>query len=796
MKKILFATLLSTCVIAQEATLHATQTNSDLSQLLFKGFKYRFVGPLRGGRVNAVVGHPTEKTVFYAGYTGGGVWKTEDGGNNWMNLSDGQIKKGSIGAIDISRSDPSVLFVGTGEHAYRGDVSHGDGAYKSIDGGKTWTHVGLKDTRQIARVLIHPKNPDVVYVAAIGHFAGPNKERGVFRTTDGGKTWEQVLFQDENSGAIDLEMDMTKPDVLFAATWDFHRYPWGVRSGGTGSRIYRSMDGGDHWEEITKNSGLPRAKVRERIGLALSESKPGRVWTLISSDAGRGLFRSEDYGETWTKMTEDIRLFARVYYYMHIVADPQDADRVYVPGEYFFVSKDGGKHFDVVPTQHYDHQDLWIDPTDNRRMIDGSDGGAQISFNQCKSWSTLFNQPTAQIYTLTVDNRFPYYLYGSQQDWGSVAVSSRPRFKELAGGDEYETANSEGGYTAVRPDNHNILYVGDHHWMFRSDLESGYHQYITPRDDNYYGWGTADIEHRIFWTFPILLSPHNPNVLYMGSQYVLKTTNEGDTWETISPDLTLADPKTMELTPFYGRDISANGPYWGPLTRDSNGDNWYATIYTIAESPLKEGLIWTGSDDGLVYVTLNDGKKWRNVTPKNLPECTLVSRIEPSPFDPGTAYFAATRYKVDDLGIYLYKTTNYGKGWKAITKGIDKEDFVRVVRADPVRRDLLFAGSETGIYVSFDDGSNWQRIQQNLPHVPVYDMKIKKGDLAIATHGRGFWILDDLSLLRQWDEKQVHENVHLYKPRSTVRYRGRSGKRYNEQGRNEQICVELEIPRC
>lgn len=741
--------------------------DSSVERDVSQAMTWRFVGPMRAGRVNGVVGHPTNKTVFYAAYTGGGVWKTPDGGNNWTNISDGHIKKGSVGAIDISQSDPDILYVGTGEHALRGDVSHGDGVYKSTDGGDTWVNVGLNDTRQIARVVIHPEDPDIVYVAAIGHFTGPNRERGVFKTTDGGKSWQHVLYQDDDSGAIDLVMDRKRPNILFAATWEVRRFPWGIRSGGAGSRIYRSTDGGDSWTDITENPGLPQATVRERIGLALTESKPGRAWALIRSDGGKGLYRTEDGGDTWEFLTEDIRLFARPYYYMHLIADAADAERVYVATEFLMMSDDGGENFEPMETEFDDHHDLWVDPNDSNRIVDGNDHGALISFDRGAHWSHADKQPTAQIYTLSVDNRFPFFMYGSQQDWGSIAVSSRPKRQRVGTSNEYETARSEAGHTALDPDNPDVLFVSDHHWMYKHDRRTGYDQFISPSEELYYGWGTADMRYRFFWTFPVIWSKHS-GALYTGSQYVHKSTDEGDSWQVISPDLTAAEPETMELTPLYGRDVSANGPYWGPLTRDSNGDNWNATIYTIAESPIREGLIWTGSDDGLVHVTRNGGETWKNVTPRTLPKRTLVSRIDASHHDEGTAYVAATRFKVDDFGIYLYKTDDYGETWTEITDGIDKDDFLRVVREDPGRAGVLYAGSETGVYLSLDDGANWHRIQGNLPHVPVYDMQIAQGDLAIATHGRGFWVLDDISVFQQMSDTTVSE-THLYKPRIAYR---------------------------
>jgi len=730
---------------------------------------WRFVGPMIGGRVNAVVGHPTKLTVAYAGYTGGGVWMTTDAGSSWQNISDGYIRTGSIGAIDISPSNPDILYVGTGEHALRGDVSHGDGVYKSTDGGATWTHVGLTETRQISRVIIHPTDPDTVYVGAIGHFAGPNPERGVYRTQDGGKTWKQVLFQDERSGVIDLEMDRERPEFMYAATWEVQRFPWGIWSGGEGSRIYRTKNGGDTWEEITHKPGMPRAKVRERIGLTLTEAKKGRVYALISSDAGKGLYRTDDGGDNWKFMTDDVRLFARAYYYMHITADPSIADRVYVSAEELFRSNDGGATFEDINREYSDHHDLWIDPEDSHRLIDGQDHGALLSYNGGKTWSANDNQPTAQLYSLTTDNQFPYWLYGHAQDWGSYKVSSRPRGARNGNAYEYRTGNSEGGYTALDPDNPNILFLSNHHWMHRVNLRTGDYAYVSPRDELHYGWGTADQKFRFFWVFPVIWSQHN-GTLYAGSQYVHKSEDEGNSWQVISPDLTAAEAETLEKTPLRGRDTSDNGPYWGPLTRDSNGDNWNATIYTIAESPLQAGLIWTGSDDGLIHVTTNDGKTWHDVTPPDLPTRTIVSRIDASPIDPASAYAAAMRYKVDDMSPIIYRTNDLGKTWTRIVEGIPDDDFVRVVRADSIRQGLLFAGTETGVYFSLNDGDRWLRMQSNLPHVPVHDMQVKNGDLVIATHGRGFWVLDDISVFRQFPDSSPVQ-THLFEPRDSHRYR-------------------------
>jgi len=731
--------------------------------------RWRMVGPSRGGRVVAVAGDPVNKMTFYQGATGGGVWKTDDGGLNWRNISDGSFHTGSVGAIAVAPSNPGVVYVGMGEACIRGNASYGDGVYKSMDGGKTWSHLGLEATRQIARVRINPTNPDLVYVAALGDPWGPSPDRGVYRSKDGGRTWEKVLFRSNDAGAIDLVMDPTNPDVMFASTLDLRRYPWGFTSAGPGTALYKTTDGGTTWKELTSNSGLPPG-TKGRIGVAIAPSQPNRVWAIIDAEIGKkGVYRSDDGGATWKHLTDDADLTQRPWYYDHIFADPKNPDVVWVLNVDFWKSTDGGEKFVQAPVPHGDNHDLWIDPADPQRMIEGNDGGATITFNGGRSWSTQLNQPTAQLYHVAADNAFPYRLYAAQQDNTTISVPGRSDFGRITL-QEWETVGGgEDGYVAPSLNDPNVVYAADHHFLDRYDRRTHQTRDISPNPETQYGWGAADINYRFWWTYPVMVSPHDPKTLYVTSQYVHRTTNEGQSWEIVSPDLTRHDPKTLEHTPSYSHPEP--GEYWGPITREAYGPEWYATIFAFAESPAKAGLLWAGSDDGWVHVSQDNGKTWTKVTPPDLPEFALISIIDPSPHDPAVAYVAATRYKLQDNKPYLYKTADYGKTWTKITTGIPDWDFTRVIREDPQRRGLLYAGTETGVYVSFDDGGHWQSLQLNLPIVPVHDLLIKDGDLLAATHGRSFWILDDVALLRQFDQPALSEPVHVFKPRATVRFR-------------------------
>ncbi|MBX5446102.1 glycosyl hydrolase [Sphaerobacter sp.] len=706
-------------------------------QELLGATRWRLAGPYRGGRVVAVAADPVDPLTFYFGACAGGVWKSTDAGATWRNISDGFFKTASVGAIAVSEADPNVIYVGMGESCIRGNVSHGDGVYRSDDAGATWRHLGLAETRHIARVRIHPKNPDLVYVAAFGHAFGPNEERGVFRSKDGGQTWEKVLYRDENTGACDLSMDPNNPRVLYAAMWEARRSPWSLVSGGEGSGIFKTTDGGDTWVELTNNPGLPQG-LKGRIGVAVSPAKPDRVWALIEAKDG-GLFRSDDGGATWTRLSDNPELRQRPWYYMHIFADPVNPDVLYVLNLRFWKSIDGGATYIGIPTPHGDHHDLWIDPKNPKRMIHGNDGGACVSLDGGVTWSSIYNQPTAQFYHVTTDTQFPYRIYGAQQDNTTLSIPSYSDRGVITADDTYPVGGGESGYIAVRPDDPNIVYAGSYaSRMTRYDHRSRQEVDITVWPDDPIGYGAESMKYRVQWTFPIHLSPHDPNVLYVGANHLLRSTDGGQSFEEISPDLTRGEPETLK-------------PSGGPITKDNVSTEFYGTIFAFAESPVQQGVLWTGSDDGLIHVSRDNGKTWENVTP-DLPEWALISIIEASPHDAATAYVAATRYKLDDFRPYLLKTNDYGKTWQPITNGIPEDDFTRVIREDPVRRGLLYCGTETGLYVSFDDGANWHRVTGNLPVVPIHDLVIHDTDLILATHGRSFWVLDDLSALRAWPD--------------------------------------------
>jgi photosystem II stability/assembly factor-like uncharacterized protein len=724
---------------------------------LLKPLEFRSIGPYRGGRVVAVAGDPVHKNVFYFGSTGGGVWKTEDAGLFWVNISDGYFKRASVGAIAIAASDPNVIYVGMGECCIRGNVSHGDGVYKSTDGGRSWTHLGLERTRNISRVRVHPRDPNLVYVAALGHVHGPNPERGVYRSKDGGKTWERILFRNEKTGAIDLSMDANNPRVLYAAFWETVRRPWELVSGGPGSGIFKSTDGGDTWTEITRAKGLP-AGVLGRIGIAASPAREDRVYAVIEAADG-AIFRSDDGGASWERASLERNLRQRAWYYHHIIADPQDADTVWILNVELWRSIDAGKTFERVTAPHGDHHDLWIDPNDHDRMINGNDGGGTVTLNGGRSWSTIYNQPTCEFYHVTTDTRVPYRVYGAQQDNTTISVPSRSTLSSILREDAIEIGGGESGYIAVRPDNPDVIFAGSYMGHFtRYDHRSGQQRNITVWPDWMLGWGAKDARYRFQWTFPILVSPHDPNTVYACGNRVFRSTDEGGSWTPISPDLTRNDRSKME-------------PSGGPVTKDNTGAEYYCTIFAFAESPLQQGLFWAGSDDGLVHVSRDGGKTWRNVTPKALPAWGTIRIIEPSPFSPGTCYVAAERYRHDDFQPYLFKTDDYGRTWTAIANGIPGDDFTRAIRCDPQRRGLLYAGTETGLYVSFDDGARWLRWQANLPHVPIHDLVVKDSDLVLATHGRGFWIFDDLTVLREWSREIEREAARVFTPRVTMHFR-------------------------
>ena len=727
---------------------------------LLKGLHYRLVGPFRGGRSAAVTGVPGKPNLFYFGATGGGVWRTSNGGTTWENISDGFFG-GSIGAVAVSESDPNVIYVGGGEVTVRGNVSHGDGMWKSTDAGKTWKHIGLEDTRHIPRVRIHPKNPDIVYAAALGHLYAPNKQRGVFRSTDGGATWKKVLFINDEVGAVDLILDPNNPRILYASTWRVKRTPYSMESGGPGSGLWKSTDSGDTWQEITKAKGLPQGTLGI-IGIAVSPVNSERVWAIIEAEEG-GIFRSDNAGKTWTKINSDRALRQRAWYYTRIYAGTKNFDEVYVVNVGLHRSSDGGKTFSAIRTPHGDHHDLWIDPNEPSRLIVGDDGGAQVSFDHGASWSTYHNQPTAQFYRVVTDNAFPYRIYGAQQDNSTVRIRSRGEGPSITERDWEATAGGESGHIAVNPKDPDIVYGGSYGGLLvRTNHRTHEARDINVWPDNPLGHGAADLKYRFQWNFPIFFSPHDANTLYAAGNVLFKTTDEGQTWTPISPDLTRNDKSKL-------------GPSGGPITKDNTAVEYYCTIFAALESPLEKGVLWCGSDDGLVHVSRDAGKNWSKVTPPELPPWTMINSLEAHPTQKGGLYLAATSYKLDDFHPYLFKTTDYGKTWTKIVAGIKDDHFTRVVRADPKRPGLLYAGTEQGMYISFDDGGHWQRFQLNLPIVPITDLAIKDDDLIVATQGRSFWVLDDLSTLHQMKREIADQPLHLFQPRPAYRLGGHGG---------------------
>src|SRR5208337_1407410 len=734
-----------------------------LGDPLFRGMKYRSIGPYRGGRSLTAAGIPGDPSTYYFGATGGGVWKSTDGGNTWTSVFD---KDGapSIGSIAVAVSDPNLVYVGTGEACIRGNIGQGDGVWKSLDAGKSWKNIGLKDSRAIGRVIVNPRNSDIVFVAALGHPFGPNNERGVFRTTDGGKTWDKVLYKNDNTGAIDVAFDPQNPNILYASLWEARRTPWTLASGGPGSGVYRSTDGGATWKRLEEH-GLPKGPYG-RIGLAVAANSE-RVYALIEAKDG-GLYRSDDGGDTWDLVNGSHGLFQRPWYYMHVIADPQDANTLYVADVEFFKSTDGGRNFNKIKVPHGDNHGLWIDPKNTKRMIASNDGGVTVSLDAGKSWTREDNQPTAQFYHVITDTRTPYYVYGSQQDNSTVAIASRSDDGAIGRDNWYAVGGGEAGYIAPDPRDPNIVYAGDYQGnLTRFDHRTNQVKDIAVWPELSDARGAAPLEHRFQWTAPIVISPQDPNTIYYGGERVFKTTDGGTHWEAISPDLTRNDKSKQQ-------------PSGGSITVDDTGTEYYDTVFSIAPSPLTQGLIWAGTDDGLIQITRDEGKNWTNVTPKDLAPWSRISLIEASPHDAATAYVSVDRHQNDDLAPYIYKTSDYGATWTRITTGIPDGAFVRAVREDPdpnpKTKGLLYAGTERGIFVSFDDGAHWRSLQNNLPNVPVHDLVIKNDDLVVATHGRSFWILDDVSPLRQiaaaGADSIAKEDMHLYQPATAYRVHG------------------------
>ncbi len=773
MKHILTLTLIafSLTAFAQETD---SQTNYTSIDSLYKGLKWRNIGPTRGGRSVASAGVVNDPFTYYMGSTGGGVWKTTDAGINWKNISDGYFKTGTVGAIAVSESDPNVIYVGMGEHAVRGVMtSSGDGVYKSTDAGKTWKHIGLDKSMHISDVVIHPTNPDVVYVTVQGALFGPSVDKGVYQSVDGGKNWKKVLYVDQNTGASSLSMDMTNPRILYASMWDHRRYPWTVRSGGPGSGLYKSTDAGETWDKLSE--GLPEAFGK--AGISVSRANTNRVFAIIEAGEGKsGLYRSDDAGKNWSQINKTRVLVTRSWYYMEVFADPMDENRVYVLNAPVMKSIDGGRSFSNVSVPHGDNHHLWINPTNNDIMINSNDGGANVSFNGGKSWSTQQNQPTAQFYRVITDDLVPYNVYGGQQDNSAIAIPSRTNGWGIGWKDWYSVAGCESAYLAFDPKNPEVVYGGCYQgiieqWIKATNEGKAIMQYPEERLSGI----PKDFSHRFNWNAPIVASSHDWNIIYHAGNVVFKTTDGGINWEVISPDLTR-------------NDITQHGPGGGPYTNEAAGGEVYNTIMYLVESPHEQGVLWAGSDDGLVHLTKDGGANWSNVTPKGLQE-GIINSIEVSPHDPATAYITVMRYKFNDLSPIAYKTADYGKSWKKITNGLDDPNgFVRVIRADPKVIGLLYAGTETGLYISSNDGASWQKFQLNLPIVPINDLTIRQNDLVAATAGRSFWILDDLSSIQATAGKTSTTNLFT----KEEHYRILGGSAPLEAGKNPPSGVTFD----
>lgn len=719
---------------------------------IVKAQNFRLIGPFRGGRAAAGVGSLIDSKTFYFGATGGGVWKTTDAGDNWKNVSDGFFG-GTIGAIALAPSNESIVYVGEGENTMRGNVSEGlDGVWKSLDEGKTWKNIGLKEGRHIIRLIVHPKNPDIVWAAVMGHLFGPNENRGVYKTIDGGKTWNKVLYVNQQTGASDLIIDPSNPDILYAGMWQLIRTPYSLESGGDGSGMYKSTDGGETWTSIKQNKGLPKG-TWGIVGIGIAKSNTDKLYALVENAKG-GLFVSDDAGKSWELATSDNNIRQRAWYYSKVFVDPVDENKVYCPNVNFMVSSDGGKNFTSMNTPHGDHHDLWIDPKNSKRMIVSDDGGAQISFDAAKTWSTMMNQPTVQTYRLSTDNSFPYRILGAQQDNSAYRIRSSTYGNFIGEGDFDVTAGGESGYIVADPTNSDIVYGGSYGGLItRYDHKTGENRVINVWPDNPMGAGAEAMKYRFQWNHPIFFSPHNPKKLYTAGNHLFSTEDEGASWSILSPDLT-------------SNDASKQKSSGGPITQDNTSVEYYCTIFTAAESPLEKDLLWTGSDDGIISVSRDGGQHWKNVTPKGIPAWMMWNRVEVDPLRKGTAYFAGTRYKLDDFAPYIYKTTDYGETWQKITNGINPLHFTRCIVASQKKAGVLFAGTEYGLYVSNDDGANWEPFQLNLPLTPITDLLIRDNNLIVATQGRSIYVFDDLSVvenLTNTDQSKVIAVSNTYR---------------------------------
>ena len=726
-----------------------------ISESNYESLKYRSIGPHRGGRSSAVTGVPGKPNLFYFGSAGGGIWKTVDGGDTYENISDGFFG-GSIGSVSVSKSDPNVIYVGGGEVTLRGNVSSGYGVWKSVNAGRTWSFSGLPKSRHIPRIVIDPKNHDIVYAAVLGNIYKPTEDRGVYKSVDGGQSWSRVLFSNKHSGAVELVIDPSNPRILYASTWRVNRTPYSFNSGGKGSALWKSVDQGKTWKKISTNKGFA-VGVLGIIGVTVSPVNPQKIWAIVENENSGGVYRSDDGGLSWSYYNSSRSLRQRAWYYSKIYADTQDEDIVYVMNVSYHKSKDGGKTFESHDAPHGDHHDLWIAPENNQRMIIGDDGGAQISYDGGETWSTYYNQPTAQFYRVTTDNSFPYRIYSAQQDNTTLRIRHRSSGNGISEDDWEPTAGGESAHIAVDPLDNDIVYGGSYGgYLTRLNHKNNSERGINVWPDNPMGYGAEGMKYRFQWNFPIHFSKHNPKKLYTFSNHVHLSEDEGQSWKVISPDLTTNTPEKLKSS-------------GGPITQDNTGVEYYCTIFAANESPIKEGLIWVGSDDGLLHLTRNGGENWENVTPKDLPEWLMVNSIEPSAFDPAVCYVAGTLYKTGNFKPYLYKTVDYGKNWSLITNGIDAEHFTRVLRADPLKKGLLFAGTETGMYISHDDGISWNPFQLNLPIVPITDLTIKNGSLIVSTQGRGIWILDDLTVIHQINPNTINQEIKLFKPKKSYR---------------------------
>jgi photosystem II stability/assembly factor-like uncharacterized protein len=774
--------ILISCILLFDSQLFGqTVTTLPVDPSFYKNYEWRNIGPNRGGRSLGSAGSPGRPNEYYFGATGGGLWKTVDGGNEWFPVTDGQITSSSIGAVAVAETNPDIVYIGGGETQLRGSITQGDGVYKSTDGGKTWRDLGLKETQAISRIRIHPTNPNIVYVAALGHPYGDNEERGVFRSTDGGNTWEKVLYVSDKAGAADLIIDRTNPKVLYASTWQVYRKAWKMWGGGPDCKLWKSLDGGDTWIDLTTNPGMPEGPIG-KIGVTVSPVDPNRVWAVVEANEG-GIFRSDDGGWTWERTNSERKLRQRAFYYSRIYADPFDKETVYGLNVQFWKSTDGGKTFDIrIRPPHGDNHDLWIDPNDPMRMVSSNDGGGTVSINGGKTW-TEQDYPTTQLYHVMTTSDVPYHVAGAQQDNSTLAMPSDGWGHMQARGPNhgwyYPVGGGESGWITQSPTDPDVFYAGSQGALLtRYNRKTGQIRDIQVYPRFFSGEPSSALPERWQWTFPIMFSPLDPSIMYTCSQHVWKTTNDGQTWEKISPDLTYADPETL-------------GPTGGIITKDMNGPEIYATVFALAPSNHDVNTIWAGSDDGKMHITRNGGKKWTDITPKDLPKFSRISIIEESKYNPGTLYLAANRYQVDDRQPYVFKTTDYGKTWTKIISGIKDGHFARAIREDLKKAGLLYLATEHGVYVSFNDGGIWQPLQLNLPDTPIRDLVLRNDDVVLGSHGRGFWILDDIAPFRSATSLVENQEVVLFEPANPIRGIYEAKVQYYLQNEADSITIEI-----